>query len=149
MTIDYSKEFEYLVKAYEKAGGNASPLMDRRYDSLVINEDKTLVKNETEGIKISTKKIKDGVSVKVYIKENVIKELPVHLYFGMLPKEGKQVIKSEFFIGRKSKVKFIAHCSFPNAKHIIHIMEGKVHLDDGAEMEYLKTHYHSTEGGVD
>ncbi len=149
MNIDYSKEFEYLVKTYEKTGDDASPLMDSKYDSLVINQDRVLAKNETEGIKIETKKIKDGVSLKVYIKEGIVKPLPVHLCFGMLPREGKQVIKSEFFVGKKSKVKFISHCSFPNAKHIIHIMDSKVHIEDGAEMEYTETHYHSKEGGVE
>ncbi len=149
MILDYSKEFEAIIKSYEKMGENASPLMDKKYDSLVINEDRILAKNETEGIEIKTRKIKGGVSVRVYIKEGIVKPIPVHLCFGMLPKEGKQLIKSEFFIGKNSKVRFIAHCSFPNAKHIVHIMDGKVYLEDGAEMEYSETHYHSTEGGVE
>ncbi len=147
-SIDYSKEFETIIKTYEKIGEDASALMDKKFDSLVINNDKVLLKNQTEGIDINTKKIKDGISVKIYIKDGVVKNLPIHLCFGMLPKEGKQIIKSEFHIGKKSKVKFIAHCSFPNAENIIHIMDSKVYLDEEAEMEYIETHYHSNSGGV-
>ncbi|OQX56701.1 MAG: hypothetical protein B5M53_00055 [Candidatus Cloacimonas sp. 4484_209] len=149
MSFDYSQEYKAIVKAYEKEGGDSSALLDKSYDSLIISGHKALAKNETSGIHIKTRKIKDGLSVKVFIDDGVVKKLPVHLCFGMLPKEGKQVIKSEFFIGDSSKVKFIAHCSFPNAKHIIHIMDSKIHIARNAEMEYAETHYHSMQGGVE
>ncbi len=149
MNVDYSKEFEAIVDAYEKEGGNKNALLDNQYASLVINENKVLAKNEIKGIKIKARSIKDGVYVKVYVEDGIVIQLPVHLCFGMLPKEGKQEIRSEFFIGKNAKVEFISHCSFPNAEHIIHIMDNKVYIDEGGEMKYAETHYHSISGGVE
>ncbi len=149
MNIDYSKEFEAIAKAYEKAGGNANNLLDSHYGSIVISGDKVLSKNEVNGIKIKTRKIKDGVKVKLIVEDNTDIKLPVHLCFGMIPQEGTQIIKSEYFIGKNARVKFISHCSFPNAKHIIHIMDNITHIGENARMEYEEVHFHSGHGGVE
>lgn len=149
MKIDYSKEFQAIVEAYEKAGGDSKGLLDSHFGSLVISGDKVLAKNEIKGLGIKTRKIKDGVAVKVYVEDGINLGFPVHLCFGMLPKEGRQVIRSEFFIGKNAKVNFISHCSFPNAKHIVHIMDSKAHIAAGGEMKYTETHFHSMSGGVE
>ncbi len=146
--MNYSNEFKAIAKAYKKAGGNEKTLFDSKYGSLVINENKVLGKNEIEGLHIEYKSIKNGVKVKITVDDNAKIEKPVHLCFGMLPKEGKQVINSEFFIGKNARVNFLAHCSFPNADHIEHVMGSKVHIGENAEMSYTETHYHSDRGGT-
>ena len=146
--MNYSNEFEMLAKEYSKAGEDDKVLFDRRFGSLVINNNKVVGKNEIDGFCVKYKTIKDGVDVKVYIKKNTNIENPIHLCFGMLPKEGKQIIKSKFFIGKNSKVKFIAHCLFPNAVHIEHIMDSEVYISENAEMLYLEEHFHGNTGGA-
>lgn len=148
MNFDYSKEFNMIAEAYKKAGGNEKALFDSKYGVLVINENKVLGKNEIKGLRIEHESIKNGVKVKIFVEEGAKIENPVHLCFGMLPKEGKQVINSEFFIGKDAKVKFLAHCTFPNARHIEHVMDSVVHIDENAEMSYTETHYHSESGGT-
>ena len=147
--IDYSQEFKAIVEAVEYAGGDIQGLIDKKYASLVINGNTVLAKNEIKGISIRTRKIKDGVSVNIIIEDNTTIPLPVHLCFGLLPQEGKQIIRSKFTLGKNAKVKFISHCSFPNAKHVIHIMDNYVELGEGSEMEYTETHYHSKSGGTE
>ena len=148
MERDYSKEYQAIVEAYKKAGGDEEGLLNREYASLVINNDDVLAKNEVPGLKIRYEKIPDGVKVYITVEDGVKVKNPVHLCFGMLPREGKQVIQSDFQVGKNAKVDFLAHCSFPEAEHIEHIMESRVVLDEGAEMSYVEQHYHSESGGT-
>jgi len=145
---EYKNEFKAIAEAYKKAGGDEKVLLDTGYGTLVINENKVLGKNEIDGLRIDSKSTENGVNVKVSVDDGTKIEKPVHLCFGMLPKEGKQVINSEFFIGKNAKVNFLAHCSFPNAEHIEHVMDSKVHVGENAEMSYKETHYHSENGGI-
>jgi len=146
--MSYSEEFRLLVDAYKKTDRDGKVLLNNKFGNLVINKDKVVGKNEIKGFHIKHKSIKDGVRVGIFIDEDARIEFPIHLCFGMLPKEGRQVIKSEFFIGKGAKVKFLAHCLFPNAVHIEHIMDAKVYIGENAEMSYLEEHYHGNTGGT-
>ncbi len=148
MILGYSKEFQAIVEAYKKAGGNENALKSENTGSLVINQNRVLGKNEVKGLHIKSKPAKNGVKFEVRVDKKAMIENAVHLCFGMLPREGKQVIDSEFFIGEGAKVKFLAHCSFPNAKRIEHVMNSKVHIGRNAKMEYVEEHYHSESGGT-
>ncbi|MGE5248317.1 MAG: SufB/SufD family protein, partial [Verrucomicrobiota bacterium] len=73
----------------------------------------------------------------------------VHLCFGVLPEEGIQKIVSTFDIGEGARVSFIAHCTFPNAVRVKHVMDAKIRVGRNAECRYTETHYHGEEGGVE
>jgi len=110
MNFDYSKEFQAMIDAYKKAGGNEKVLIDNKFGSIVINENKVLGKNEINGF---------------HVKHESIKE-----------------------IGKDAKVEFLAHCTFPNAKHIEHIMNSRVSIGVNGNMSYIEEHYHSESGGT-
>lgn len=148
MSIDYSKEFEMIAEVYKKTGGDEKALFDKKHGALIINENKVLGKNEIKGVRIEHQSLKNGVKVKIFVEEGIKIENPVHLCFGMLPKEGRQEIYSEFIIGKNAGVEFTAHCIFSNAKHIEHIMDSEVVIGENAEMSYTETHYHSESGGT-
>ena len=44
---------------------------------------------------------------------------------------------------------FIAHCIFPNAEKVRHLMDAVVEIGEGAEMRYSETHYHGLFGGIE
>lgn len=142
------KEYETLVKYYESSGGNSKALLSKEYASMVINGKKVLAKNSTVGISIEATPIEDGVHTIIRIKKGYKAKNPVHLCFGMLPREGKQVIKSEIIAEEGSEVKFITHCIFPNAINIEHIMDAKVKVMKNAKVEYDEIHFHGKSGGV-
>jgi Fe-S cluster assembly scaffold protein SufB len=83
------------------------------------------------------------------VEPGTVVTAPVHLCFGVLPREGLQEIVSEFHIGEGAKVRFVAHCSFPNAVRVKHVMQATIHVARGAQMEYSETHYHGPDGGVE
>jgi len=146
---DYTQEFELLSEAYEKSGGNPQDLKNDEYGLMLVSGNKMLGKNEIFGLIIKTEDIRDGVKAKIIVKKNVQLKNPVHLCFGVLPEIGTQRILADFTLEDNSSAKFIAHCSFPKAVKVQHIMKGTVHIGKNAHMEYDETHYHGPQGGVE
>lgn len=147
--IEYSKEFEALAEAYEASGGNASSLLDRKSASLVVSRNKIIGKNEIPGVHIDGEETATGANARITVDPGAIIQNPVHLCFGVIPKEGIQEIISEFKIGDGARVTFLAHCSFPNALKVRHTMDAKIYVGKKAEMTYSETHYHGESGGIE
>lgn len=147
--LDYSKEFELLAKAYEKSGGDIEALKNNQIGSLVVSHNKILGKNEIPGLIIEGEETPTGAQARIIVKQGTVIDFPVHLCFGVLPKEGLQEIVAEFDIEDDAKVTFLAHCSFPNAEKVKHVMDGKIRVGKNASMIYNERHYHGEAGGVE
>jgi len=142
-------DFEAILKAYELAGGDPALLRSPRVASLVVSGNKVLGANEVPGIEMEAEELPDGVQARIKVAPHAHIEHPVHLCFGVVPAEGVQKILSEFEIGEGAQVEFIAHCTFPNATKVKHVMQAKVHVGKGASMRYSETHYHGQTGGTE
>jgi len=149
--ISYSVEKEYqgMVDAYEKAGGNRSALLGKEVAKLVIHENKVLASDGVNGIKIETKETETGVNVHFLVEEGAKIPRPVHLCFGVLPKEGLQEIILKVTAQDNSEVNVIAHCIFPNAVKVIHKMDADIEIGNNAKFDYKETHYHGEFGGIE
>jgi hypothetical protein len=146
---DYSQEFAAIAKAYEASGGDPTSLFSDRFAGLVVSHNRILHQNSIPGVRIEGKETPTGAQARITVEPGTVVAFPVHLCFGVLPKEGLQEIISEFEIGEGAKVNFLAHCSFPNAVKVKHVMDAKIHVGRRAEMSYSETHYHGEEGGVE
>jgi len=146
---DYSEEFAAIARAYEASGGDAALLFNKRFAGLVVSHHRILYRNSIPGVLIEGQETPTGARARITVSPGTVAANPVHLCFGVLPKEGLQEIVSEFEIGEGAKVNFLAHCSFPNATKVKHIMDARVHVGAHAEMAYSETHYHGEEGGVE
>jgi len=146
--FDYSQEFELLAEAYAKSGGQPEALKISNIGSLVVSHNRILGKNEVPGLLIEGEETPTGVRATITVRRGVVIEHPVHLCFGVLPKQGVQEIVAEFHIEERAKATFLAHCSFPRAEKVKHVMDGKVYVGKGASMTYNETHYHGERGGV-
>jgi len=142
-------EFELLAEAYEVSGGNIQDLKNDQYGLMLVSSHKLLGKNEIPGLVIDGQEIADGVRANIIVKKDIQLKNPVHLCFGVIPSQGIQRIIADFVIEENASAQFLAHCSFPNAVKVQHIMEGTVTVGKNAAMEYSETHYHGTEGGVE
>ncbi len=146
--LDRSKEFVLLAQAYERSGGQLQALTDAQIGSLVVSLNRILGKNEVPGLIIEGEETPTGARARIRVQEGVALAHPVHLCFGVLPKEGVQEIVAEFCLEDRAKATFLAHCAFPNAERVRHIMHGAVHVGKGASMSYNETHYHGEQGGI-
>jgi len=149
--IGYSVEKEYqgMLDAYEKAGGDRSALLSRDVARLVIHENKVLSADEVTGITIETKETETGVNIYFLVKEGVRIQRPVHLCFGILPQEGRQEITLKVKAQDNSEVNVIAHCIFPNAVKVVHKMDAEIEIGNNAKFNYKETHYHGDSGGIE
>ena len=142
-------DFEQIMRAYEQSGGNPQLLRSPKVASLVVSGNQVIGANSIPGLTMTAQQLPDGIDARVTVDSGVQVELPVHLCFGVLPAEGVQRIIVAFEIGAGASVEFVAHCTFPNATRVQHIMDGTIHVGTRAIMRYKETHYHGPVGGVE
>jgi len=144
-----TKEYQGMVDAYEKAGGDRSALLSKEVAKLVIHENKVLSADGVEGIKIETKESQSGVNIYFLVEEGAKIKHPVHLCFGVLPQEGLQEIVLRVDARDDSEINVVAHCIFPNAVKVIHKMDADIEIGNNAKFNYKETHYHGESGGIE
>jgi Fe-S cluster assembly scaffold protein SufB len=144
----WAREFEAILNAYEQAGGRGGVLQSSRVASAVISGNQVLAANSIEGISIEAEELENGVRAWIRVAPGTKADYPVHLCFGVVPKEGVQEIVSEFEIGAGAEVGFLAHCTFPNAVDVKHVMDANIHVGENATMRYSEGHYHGQVGGI-
>ena len=149
MKISVEEEYQGMVDAYGKAGGDKNALLGKDIAKLVIHENRVLSNDGVKGIKVDTKETETGVNVSLVVEEGVKIPNPVHLCFGVLPKEGLQEIIMKVNARDNSEVSVIAHCIFPNAVKVIHKMDADIEIGKNARFDYKETHYHGEFGGIE
>jgi len=149
--IRYSVEKEYqgMIDAYEKAGGDKRALQSKDVAKLVVHENRVLSSDDIKGIKLETRETESGVNINFVVEEGAKIARPVHLCFGLLPKEGLQEIILKVDARDNSEVSVIAHCIFPNAVRVIHKMDADIEIGNNARFDYKETHYHGESGGIE
>ncbi|MGQ9801390.1 MAG: SufB/SufD family protein [Candidatus Saccharicenans sp.] len=121
---------------------------DRGAPHVVINTNKVLSSKVVEGLEIEAEELPDGVKARLRVRQGVKIKPPVHLCFGMLPETGIQKILLDVEIEDEAEVSFMAHCTFPNAVDIQHLMEAEIRVGRKARYSYFERHWHSDEGMV-
>jgi len=142
-------EFDELMEAFGEAGGDKGILANKETAHLVASGHKILSTRDIEGLEVKAKETLDGISARITVKGGVKIKNPVHLCFGILHNKGMQKIKMDVKLQKNASAHFIAHCIFPRAEKIKHIMDAVVEIEDGAEMRYSETHYHGLYGGIE
>ena len=140
---------EALIDTYRQCGGDADSLADAGTAHLLASGHSILSMHGVDGLDLQTSAGDDGIFIRVDLGENVRLEQPVHLCFGVLHDEGMQRIVIQMRLRKHSAASFLAHCIFPTARKVQHIMDAAIELDEGAEMRYSETHYHGPHGGVE
>jgi len=83
------------------------------------------------------------------VEEGIRIAHPVHLCFGVLPKEGRQEIRVNAFVKKGAEIRILAHCVFPNPIKVQHVMNALYTLEDKAVLTYEEVHYHGLTGGIE
>jgi hypothetical protein len=138
-----------MLDAYQQAGGDPSALQLPEVATLVVSGNQVLAAHEIPGVHFKTEPLENGVQARILVEPGIKVERPVHLCFGVIPAEGVQEILAEYEIGEGAEVQFLAHCSFPNAVHVQHRMQARIHVGKNASLTYTEEHYHGQTGGVE
>ncbi len=113
-----------------------------------IHGNKVLGSTVVEGLTIDVEEQTEGIAAQLTVSKGYKIENPVHLCFGMIPKDGIQKIQLEVLIEEDAKAKFLAHCTFPNAENIEHIMNAEITVQAGGTYSYFERHVHGEHGGI-
>ncbi len=133
---------------YERAGLDQAPLHDPEAAHLVVDRNRVLTSRLVPGFHAEARERPDGVRLEIEVDEGVRLRKPVHICFGMTPAEGVQHVELVKRLRRGSAVTFQAHCAFPLALRVEHVMEAEIEVEEDAVYRYLERHVHGPEGGV-
>jgi Fe-S cluster assembly scaffold protein SufB len=140
-------QLEDLMKAFGKSGGDKSVLVNEDMAHLVASGHRILSMRAVEGLEVNARETPTGISVQVRVTAAL--KNPVHLCFGLIHKKGIQEIKMKLVFERGASANFIAHCIFPKAEKVRHIMDASVIIGENAQMKYSEIHYHGPFGGIE
>jgi hypothetical protein len=115
---------------------------------LEIDGNRIIGSGSVPGFHLETDTAGDSVIVRVRVEAGYRFEQPVHLCFGMLPEEGIQKIDMTVDVEEDAAVSFLAHCSFPNAVDVQHLMDARLKLGRNARYSYFERHVHAESGGI-
>lgn len=115
---------------------------------LTIDHNQVLGSHLLPGLDLDVEQLDDGIRAVMTLADGAVIDKPVHMCFGMLPREGLQRIVMETRLGENARVDVLAHCTFPNAVQVQHVMDGTIEIGPGARFSYFERHVHGPEGGV-
>lgn len=142
-------DLDLLKEAYSCAGGDASAFADAATAHLAADGHRILSSRPVAGLVVDARETPDGISANVTVQRGVRIERPVHLCFAVLGEEGIQAVDMQVTVEDGAAATFIAHCVFPKAVKVRHVMDAVITVGEGAEMRYAETHYHGPHGGVE
>jgi len=142
-------DFERMVEAYESAGGQPEAFKDSDVAHLVVAENRVIGAHLVPGLNLDVEETENGIRAFLVVEEGAKINKPVHLCFGVLPEEGLQKIDMGVEVRDGAGVRITAHCVFPNAVRVRHLMEASIRVGNNAEYVYNETHFHGRYGGVE
>lgn len=115
---------------------------------LVIGLNRVVSSNIVDGIAVNAKETEDGVDITMIVSKGTVLAKPVHMCFGLLQEAGIQKINLDLEVQDHAKIDVVAHCIFPNAVDVQHLMDANIRIGKHAHYTYFERHIHSKEGGI-
>ena len=142
-------ELEQLTACFVSVGGDAAVFTDAGQAHLAVSGHRIVSSRTVTGLNVDAGETAEGVRARVTVGRGVKLADPVHMCFGVLHPQGVQRIEMDVTVEEGASASFVAHCLFPKAEKVRHIMDAHVRVGDNAEMRYAETHYHGPYGGVE
>ena len=101
------------------------------------------------GVEIHTEETEDAIVMRINVAEGVHLTYPIHTCVGLMAAHGRQHIRLHVRLERDAAAELLAHCMFPNAELVQHVMEANVEIGAGAELRHSEGHFHGPFGGIE
>jgi len=142
-------ELDTLLAALARSGADRALFADREVAHLAVAGRHILSAHNVEGLDVDAEETADGIRARVVLREAVHLLHPVHLCFGIVHPRGVQKIVMDVRLEKGASGHFLAHCLFPEAQQVRHLMEASVEIGEGAELRYSEAHLHGPHGGIE
>jgi uncharacterized protein len=119
---------------------------DRAY--LVLNLNKILKSQTIPGLIVDARETEEGLDIDITVEKDVEIMKPIHMCFGVTHKSGDQYLNINIETKENSSAYVLAHCIFPKAESVKHIMDAKVHVGKNAKFKYFEKHVHNKDNGI-
>lgn len=86
------QDYKYMLDAYAEAGGSPEAFKNSKVAHLVVHQNKVIGEHLVDGLDLKPRETASGVDIHLIVIKGAIIKYPVHLCFGVLPKEGIQEI---------------------------------------------------------
>jgi Fe-S cluster assembly scaffold protein SufB len=116
---------------------------------LVVDGQRMISQQTIPGVDIRSRESTDAITIQITIEHGVKVESPIHTCIGLLKPHGSQHIRLQIKLEAQASAHIIAHCLFPNAEKVRHVMEAEVDIGEGAELRHSEGHYHGPYGGIE
>jgi hypothetical protein len=116
---------------------------------LVIDGQQMLSRQTTPGVDIRSDESAEAITIQITVARGIQVETPIHTCIGLMNPHGSQHIRLQVKLEAHASAHIIAHCLFPNAEKVRHVMESRVELGEGAELRHSEGHYHGPYGGIE
>lgn len=140
---------EIIQRLYKNTETDANVLQDPGIAHLVIDHNTVIGSRLVRGLHVDVEELEDGISAEITVDEGAHIEKRVHLCFGMLAETGVQRILMNVTVEKNACMSALAHCIFPNAVDLKHIMDAEITIKEGAEYTYFERHIHGPKGGIE
>jgi len=142
-----SKE-DLLKRLLDSIGQTGSHALADDVARLEIHHNQVVGSHLAPGLDVDVEEQTDGISATIRVREGVVIPKPVHICFGMLPEKGLQNIVLDIAIEESAQASILAHCTFPNAREVVHKMDAVITVGPKANYSYFERHVHGPHGGV-
>ncbi len=143
-----SSREETLEQLYASLGLAGHTSWEEGTAHIEIHQNRVLGAHLVPGLAVDADERADGVEARIRVEKGAALEKPVQICFGVLPESGRQHIVLDVAMEENASASFIAYCTFPNARRVVHEMDAKLRIAPGARYEYFERHVHGPGGGV-
>ncbi len=137
------------LELLKSLGINIDHVLTEDIAKIQVHQNKVVGLHLVPGLHVQADELDEGIEAEIVIERGVKIEKPVHICFGVLPEEGLQKVKLHIRAEENSKAMILAHCTFPNARKVKHIMDAEIEISPYAHYAYFERHVHGPKGGVD
>jgi len=116
---------------------------------LEVHHNQVIGTHLVPGLEVDVNERPEGIDAKIRVAPGVTIAKPVHVCFGMLPEMGVQEIVLDISVEENANASILAHCTFPNAREVLHKMDAQITVKAGATYSYFERHVHGPYGGVE
>ena len=113
-----------------------------------VHENRVVGVQLVQGLKVDANETDTGIDAVISVEAGADIKKPVHICFGVLPENGVQHINLNIQIQQEARASFLAHCTFPNAIDVQHLMNATIEIGPHAHYAYFERHVHGKHGGV-
>lgn len=116
---------------------------------MVVEGQRLMSRQTIPGVDIETEATEEAITLRIRVAEGVRLTQPIHSCIGVMAPHGAQHIRLHVELGAGASAELLAHCLFPNAEMVRHVMEAHITVGEGAELRHTEGHFHGPYGGIE